>query len=267
MQEVPALAHLNDFRQSIYENSGRRIDLSVLDESEFNAVAKEIASEFSPQEIRDAYLQLHLISELGGSHAPSYQMQSTLAGQGKNAGKYLLDFVPADPVTKAIDDNRSRESVAAAMYGNWAMLPPRDTEKQKQDTQAALERYVASTRSAGQTGMGLVQLGNSGIRANLRGDTPELTTAYVQNFNDIGRGWDRFSRDLIVNQQKEFGHYVPVEAGGLDASSNGRMQAMSANKATRDKVGVQGALRAFGPSYFQNKNEIRKAGDVFKRFS
>ena len=78
MQEVPALAHLNDFGQSHFENSGRSIDLSVLDEAEFNAVAKEIASEFSPQEIKDAYLQLHLISELGGSHAPIANVSTCL---------------------------------------------------------------------------------------------------------------------------------------------------------------------------------------------
>lgn len=266
-EEEPVTRYLNDIRQLLEdENPNSNLwDMAVLDEKQFTAVAKSVIPEglFTDQQIKDSYLEMHLISELGGSHALSHEMIPAQAKQGQNAGKHLLKFIPPSEEERMIADNRSRQAVGAAMFGNWALLPANDSKKQIKDTGEALELFLASTRKKGEEGQGLAQLGNSGIRANLKADTPELRTAYIQNFNDLGRGFDRFSRDAIFNQVTEFGHYVPVERGGLDASGNGRMQAMPPNKATREKVGVQGMLRAYGPSYHNNVKALRKAGQIF----
>ena len=270
-QEEPVLKELNDIRQ-ILQNEADSIgginhwDLTVHPEETFTAIAKSVLPEgkFTDEQIRDAYLELHLISELGGNANATYELAPTQVGErSENFGKSLLKFIHPGKVATAKADNRSRESTANAMFGNWGMLPVRDTPTQIADTQAALERFISKRRPQGQPsedGMGLSELGNSGIRANLKIETPELKAAYGQNFNDIGRGYDRFSRNSIFNLITEFGHYVPVEKGGLDASSNGRMQAMGVNKATREKLGTQGALRAYGPTYFNNLDVIRKAG-------
>lgn len=271
-QESPVLKELNDIRQILNEEArldGRvsQWDMNTQTKTNFNQIANAVLPEgkYTQEQIDEAFNELTLLDLIGGSANPAFKLVPTVAKQGVNADKSLLQYIEPEDTVRMINDNRSRESVAAAMFGNWSMLPVRDALVRQDQMQAALEALVASTRGKNdlEGTMGLVQLGNSGIRANLRGGTPELTTAYTQNALDLARGYDRMSRDAIMNQKTEFGHYVPVEGGGLDASSNGRMQAMSANRATRDKVGTQGALRAYGPSYKDNVKELRKAGDVF----
>lgn len=262
-KESPVLAELNEIREILSqekkaEGSFTNWDMSVHDKADFRAIAETVLPEgkYTKDQIDDAYHELHLISEMGGSHGLSHQLIETAAQQGPNAEKYLLQYIEPAEIDRMVQDNISRRSVGAAMYGNWSMLPVRDTAIQANDTRDALEKFIATTRSNGEKGEGLYQIGNSGFRSNKPSGSALLQNAYVQNFNDKGRGWDRFSRDPIFNQKTEFGHYDPIEGGGLDESSNGRMQAMSSNKATRDKLGVQGMLRAYGPSYFSNEKSI-----------
>jgi hypothetical protein len=272
MPESPVLKELNDIRQLLETDAKSRGEVSQWDmttqtKEDFWKIAQAVLPEgkYNNKDIADAYNQLTLISEFGGSHAPHRRLIPSPATRGNNVGKYLVQDIQADPLTRAIDDNRSRESVAAAMYGNWSMLPVRDSWETKRDTAVALKNIVASTAPNKSGGHGIYQLGNSGFRHAKEAGSKELREASIQNTNDTGRGFDRLSRDLTVNQSREFGHDEPIEGGGADISDNGRMQAMSANKATRDKVGAQGALRAFGPNYKKNKQYIneRLAGQIF----
>ena len=61
----------------------------------------------------------------------------------------------------------------------------------------------------------------------------------------------------IFNQPIEFGHYVPANKGGADLSSNGRMQAMSANRAMGDRLGVAGACQQSG-DYQNMRNDVKR---------
>ena len=71
------------------------------------------------------------------------------------------------------------------------------------------------------------------------------------------------SRDAIFNQPIEFGHYVPANKGGADVI-NGRMQAMSANRAMGDRLGIAGALSALSGDYQNMRNDVKRfAGDIF----
>ena len=276
-QESPVLKELNDIRQILDAEAranGRvsQWDMNTQTKTNFNQIANAVLPEgkYTQEQIDEAFNELTLLDLIGGSENPAFKLVPTAAEQGQNASRFLLQYIEPEDTIRRINDNRSRESVAAAMFGNWSMLPVRDSKVRQNQMQSALEALIATTKGKdddkgpiGLGPMGLAQLGNSGIRANLKAETPELRVAYTQNALDLARGWDRFSRDAIMNQITEFGHYVPVDKGGKDASSNGRMQAMSANKATRSSLSAEAATRAFGPNYFKNIKEIRKAGEIF----
>lgn len=264
--EVPVLKELNDIRellelQARAEGTTSQWDMTVHDRSTFFDIANAVLPEgkYTAQDINDAYNQLTLIAEFGGSADPHMKVVPVRATQGRNKGKYLIQDVEPSVLDRAVDDNRSRQAVAAAMVGNWALLPDRSTPEQKKDLQGALKQFIASSRGSGEKGESLYELANTGFRKNKAAGSAEFREAYLQNMADKGRGYDRLSRDRTVNQKKEFGHYVPVELGGADVSGNGRMQAMSANKATREKQGVTGALRALGPGYKKNLKIIEAA--------
>ena len=265
MPEVPVLKELNDIRDNLERNaretnSPNTWDMTVHDRGTFNEIANAVLPEgkYTAQDIEDAYLQLHLISEFGGA-TPHMGVRPTTVNQGPNADKYLLVDIPASELEKRVDDNRSRLGVANAFLRNWQMLPARDSTAQRQDSQAALERFIATTNKKGDVGQGLYQFGNSGYRHNKPADSSELKESYTQNLNDKGRGFDRLSRDRIVNQPTEFGHNLAAENGGSDTPGNGRMQAKPANRATGKFDGVLGALRALGPKYKENKKFIEEA--------
>ena len=268
MVEVPVLNELNDIRQSIASDTVSEApgswDLSVVTRDEFHQVADAVlGGRYKSEDIDAAYNQLHLIQEMGGSHAPIAELVPVQAQQGKNAGKSLVKWIPASEELRRRDDNLSRENTAIAFLEDWELLPVTTNAEYLRDTQAALEQEIASSKASGEKGDSLYQIANTGFRKNKHKDDPALAQAYTQNMNDRSNGFDRLTRDYIGNQLVEFGHYVPIEGGGADESFNGRMQAMSANKATREKQGVYGALRALGPSYQANKKFLsRFAGDV-----
>lgn len=269
-KESPVLKELNDIRQLIEEdlNDQGRVsqwDMTTQTDKNFEKIAAAVLPEgkYTDEEIQLAYDELRILDLIGGSQNPTFNL-NTLNVRGINAGKSLLQFIPVDDITRMRDDNRSREMTARAFVDGSSMLPVRDTPKQLAEIQRALESIVATTRGKlpSTEGMGLAQLANSGIRANLKGDTPEFITAYTQNGADLARGFDRYSRDSIVNQVTEFGHDIPIAKGGLDASSNGRMQAMSANRAAKEFSGTVGLTRLYGPSYIKNQKQLRMAGDA-----
>jgi hypothetical protein len=270
-KESPVLKELNDIRQLIEKDvkeQGRvsQWDMTTQTEKNFKKIAAAVLPEgkYTDEDIQLAFDELRILDVIGGSANPTFNL-NTPNRKGINAGKSLLQFIPTDDITRMRDDNRSREMTARAFVDGSSMLPVRDSPKQLAEIQRALESIVASTRgdSPSTEGMGLAQLANSGIRANLKADTPEFITAFTQNAADLGRGFDRYSRDSIVNQVTEFGHDIPVAEGGLDASSNGRMQAMPANKAAREFKGTLGLMRLYGPSYTNNQKQLRMAGDAF----
>lgn len=270
-KESPVLKELNDIRQFIEDDlteQGRvsQWDMTTQTEEDFKKIAAAVLPEgkFTDEDIKLAFDELRMLDVIGGSQNPTFNLNPVNV-KGINAGKSLLQFIPVDDITRMRDDNRSREMTARAFVDGSSMLPVRDTPKQLAEIQRAFESIVATTRGKAPSteGMGLAQLSNSGIRANLQADTPEFITGFTQNAADLARGFDRYSRDSIVNQVTEFGHYIPIAKGGLDASSNGRMQAMSANKAAREFDGTLGLTRLYGPSYINNQKQLRMAGDVF----
>ena len=250
MAEVPALKELNDIR----EYTGH--DLSVLDRKGFHEVARTLTNgTFTDAQLDDAYDQLHLIQELGGSQSPMYELIPTTATQGKNVGKYDVRYIPADPEAERLQNMKSREMSAVAMLDDNEMLPVQTNQEHLGDTEAALSKFLTSGAIA--------QIGNSGFRKK-KPQGEELLKAAVQNINDISGGYDRMSRDAIFNQPTEFGHYVPANKGGADESYNGRMQAMSANRAMGDRLGVAGALSALSGEYQKMRNDVKRfAGDIF----
>ena len=125
------------------------------------------------------------------------------------------------------------------------------------DTADALSRFVTTNSQD--------KIANTGFRTKKQRGTPEHQQALVQNFNDASGGYDRLTRDYIVNQKREFGHDIAFELGGSDTSDNGRIQAKGANRAAREKGGVQGALRVLGPKYANNKK--RMAGDALEHYN
>ena len=253
MQEVPALKELNDIR----DLTGH--DLSVLRKDKFTDVANTLTQgKYTAEEVNDAYLQLHLIADNGGSIAPQYRFKESGAQKGKNVGKYDIERIPVGGDKTDLDNMRSREASAVAMLDDREMLPVQTNAEFLSDTEAALDRFVTSNSIAS------TRLGNSGIREKKKQGDPELLKFAAQNWNDVSNGYDRFSRDYIANQDVEFGHFVPHNQGGADERYNGRMQAMSANRAMGDRLGVEGAMSALGGEY-QNLKK-RFAGDTLSSY-
>lgn len=251
MQEVPALKELNDIREKYTGH-----DLSVLDEAQFMDVANTLTlGKFSQKDLEDAYLQLHLIVDNGGSIAPQFIAEDpNIKVNNKNKGKYNLKRaeLPYDDRHDR-DDMRSREALAIAMLRDEELSPTLTNAKFLDDTARALQRFVTSTSLASPI------LGNSGVRTKYKQDDPGLMPANVQMWNDLSGGHDRLAGDYIANQKVEFGHVYPADLGGSDDISNGRAQAKHANHATGARLGVPGALSALGPKY--KKYKKRFAGD------
>ena len=252
MQEVPVLKELNDIR----EHTGH--DLSVEDRDTFFQAAKALTNGYSDQDIEDAYLQLHLIVDNGGSDAPMFAAKPSSAKRGKNVGKYDLVRIPNDPVLEAKGDKRSREALAQAMLEDRMVRPVITNDEFLSDTGQALDRFFTTNT------LGSTFLGNSGVRTKYAQNDPNLKTANVQMWNDISGGNDRLSDDYIAHQVNEFGHIQPADDGGSDHVSNGRAQAANANHATGKRLGVAGALSALGPSYAGLSK--RFAGDNLNKF-
>ena len=262
MQEVPALKELNDIRQLISESSGVAPDFSVLDKDTFMAEVSAMFPEgkYTPRDIEDAYLQLHMIAELGGSHAPIAEVSlHDSEVRNKNFGKYNIEYtyLPKDDPRRVIDDTRTREHTAQAFLEGWKMRPTVTNPEHLADTLDMLSRFVTTNSQD--------KIANTGFRAKKKRGTPDHLVAAVQNFNDHSGGYDRLTRDYIVNQEREFGHDDPVEAGGSDTSDNGRMQAKGANRAAREKLGVFGAMRVLGPTYKSNRK--RMAGEAVDAYN
>ena len=252
MEEVPVLKELNDIR----ELTG--FDLSVDDRATFFQKARALTDGYSDEQINDAYLQLHLIVDNGGSDAPMFAAKPSMAKQGKNAGKYDLVRIKNDPVLEAKGDKRSREALAQAMLENRELRPVITNAEFLKDTGDALTRFFTSNSLAS------TFLGNSGVRTKYVRNDPNLEIANVQMWNDISGGNDRLSDDYIAHQITEFGHVIPADLGGSDHVSNGRAQAANANHATGKRLGVAGALSALGPSHADLK--ARFAGDELSKF-
>ena len=250
MQEVPVLKELNDIR----EHTGH--DLSVLTEPEFNEIANLLTfGKYSAQDVEDAYLQLHLIVDNGGSIAPQFIAEDpNIQVNNKNKGKYNLKRAELPyNAQHDRDDMRSREALAVAMLRDEELTPTQTNAQFLDDTARALQRFVTSTSLASPI------LGNSGVRVKYKQNDPGLMPANVQMWNDISGGYDRLSGDYIGNQKVEFGHVYPADLGGSDDPSNGRAQAKHANHATGKRLGVAGALSALGPKHKQYRK--RFAGD------
>jgi hypothetical protein len=246
MQEVPVLKELNDIREKYTGH-----DLSVLDRDTFLDVADTLTlGHHGQQDLEDAYLQLHLIVDGGGSHAPQWQYAPAITTkQTKNSGKYDISRTALDQRANERDDVRSREALAVAMLRDNELMPTITNAEFLQDTTDALQRFVTSTS------LGSPVLGNSGVRTKYKQDDPGLMPANVQMWNDLSSGYDRLSGDFIGNQKIEFGHVYPADLGGSDALDNGRAQAKHANHATGKRLGVEGALSALGPKYKQYKKK------------
>lgn len=252
MQEVPVLKELNDIR----ELTGH--DLSVDDRDTFFTKSRALTNGYSDEDINDAYLQLHLIVDNGGSDAPMFAAKPSTAKQGKNAGKYDLVRIANDPVLEAKGDKRSREALAQAMLEDREVRPVITNAEFLKDTGDALTRFFTTNT------LGSTFLGNSGVRTRYKQNDPNLKIANVQMWNDISGGNDRLSDDYIAHQLAEFGHIIPADLGGSDHVSNGRAQAANANHATGKRLGIAGATSALGKSYDQlNK---RFAGDELSKF-
>ena len=254
MKEVPALKELNDIRDLTVH------DLSVLDRETFNKTANALTNNvFNAADIEDAYLQLHLIADAGGSTAPQWRFSQSTANSGNNVGKYDISRIIQGQTGKAdLDNKRSREMSAISMLEDVELSPVRTNQGFLDDTAKALQRFVTSNA------IGSTKLGNSGIRTKKKQNDPELLKFAVQNWDDLSGGHDRLSGDYIANQEVEFGHWVPAAKGGADERYNGRMQARSANRAMGDRLGIQGALSAVNGQYKDLKQ--RFAGDTLTNF-
>lgn len=254
MVEVPALKELNDIREltrkSYPNNSG--YDLSVYDEGEFTKIANELTNnQFTPDQLHAAYSQLHLISEMGGSANPMARLIPSASTQGRNVGKYDYEIIPSEQALVDRDNFRSREASAVAMLEDTELRSVQENGTYMAETSNALQDFITS----GSIG----RLGNSGFRKK-KPQGPELLAAATQNLNDMSGGNDRLSGDYIRNQPVEFGHYIPANKGGADDKSNGRMQAMAANRAMGDRLGVPGALSALSGDYLR----LAKNRDKYK---
>ena len=263
MVEVPALKELNDIREltrkSYPNNSG--YDLSVYDEPEFTRIANGITNDkFTPEQLHDAYSQLHLISELGSSANPMMRLIPSASTQGRNVGKYDYEIIASEQDLVDRDNFRSREASAIAMLEDAELRSVQENGTYLAETTNALQDFITSSS--------IGRLGNSGFRQK-KPQGEELLASATQNLNDMSGGNDRLSGDYIRNQPVEFGHYVPANKGGADDRSNGRMQAMAANRAMGDRLGVPGAMSALSGDYkrlAQNREKYalnRFAGDVF----
>ena len=262
MQEVPVLKELNDIRQLIAEETGVAPDFSVLDRDTFMAQVDGMMPEgkYSARDIEDAYLQLHMITELGGSHAPIADVSlHDSQVKNKNYGKYNIEYNYLDKQDprRVVDDTRSREHTAQAFLEGWKMRPTITNKEHLADTADMLSRFVTTNSQD--------KIANTGFRTKKHRGTAEHQAALVQNFNDHSGGYDRLTRDYTVNQPREFGHDVAFESGGSDTSDNGRMQVKGANRAAADKLGVLGAMRVLGPGYVNNKK--RMAGDILASYN
>ena len=262
MEEVPVLKELNDIRQLIADETGVAPDFSVLDKDTFMSQVDGMLSDgkYSARDIEDAYLQLHLITELGGSHAPIANVSVHPSEvKNKNYGKLDIEytFLPKDHQRRIVDDTRSREHTAQAFLEGWKMRPTITNPEHLADTADMLSRFVTTNSQD--------KIANTGFRNKKGRGSSDFQTALVQNWNDHSGGYDRLTRDYIVNQEREFGHDIAFESGGSDTSDNGRMQAKGANRAAADKLGVFGSMRVLGPGYTKNKK--RMAGDVLASYN
>ena len=254
MREVPALEMLNDIREVTQH------DLSVLLRPDFMKEGHRLTQgRFTDEEMTDAYLQLHLIADNGGSDNPYWASALDPATQGKNKGKYLLQRIAPDPELEARDDKRSREALAIAMLEDRQLRPVTTNQTFLNDTQEALNRFFSSNEL-----LNNVKLGQSGIRKKYsKKDKEALDKANVQMWDDISGGNDRLSDDYTANQMSVNGHVIPHNKGGSDLLDNLRAQPVGNNSATHDDIGVAGAISALGPAY-QSLNE-RFAGDLFTK--
>ena len=262
MEEVAVLKELNDLRQLMFESSGIAPDFSVHSRDGFMNIVSAMMPEgkYSARDIEDAYLQLHLITELGGSHSPVGVVSPHVeTRKSKNSGKYNVKFTPLaeDDDRRIIDDLRSREHTAQAFLEGWEMRPTITSPEHLADTADMLSRFVTTNSRD--------ELANTGFRTNKKRGTPQFIEAEVQNLNDQSGGYDRLTRDYIVNQAREFGHDIAVELGGADESFNGRMQAKGANRAAREKIGALGAMRVLGPTF--QKHKKRFAGTALEGYN
>ena len=178
---TPALRELNEIREHTDH------DMSVYDRDTFHKLTRTLTNgTFTDKQIDDAYDQLHLIMELGGSENPMYRLIPSTAKQGKNVGKYDVEFIPADPAAERLQNMKSREMSAVAMIDDNEMLPVQTNGQHLKDTQRALEKFLTTGAIA--------KLGNSGFRKK-KPQGEELLAAAVQNVNDASGGYDRMSRD------------------------------------------------------------------------
>ena len=106
---TPALKELNEIREHTNH------DMSVYDRDTFHELTTLTNGTFTDKQIDDAYDQLHLIMELGGSERPHGWLIPSTATQGKNVGKYDIEFIPADPAAERLQNMKSREMSAVAM--------------------------------------------------------------------------------------------------------------------------------------------------------
>jgi len=255
MTEVPALKELNDIR----EHTGH--DLSVLSKKEFYDAAEALTlGRYTSDQLDAAYSQLHLISELGGSADPMVRLIPSVAKKGKNVGKYDYEIIPSSQELVDRDNFRSREASAIAMLEDTELRPVQENGTYLAETSNALQDFITSGSIA--------RLGNSGFRKK-KTQGAELLASATQNLNDMSGGNDRLSGDYIRNQPVEFGHYIPANKGGADHRSNGRMQAMAANRAMGDRLGVPGAMSALSGDYTrlaENRDKYalnRFAADIY----
>ena len=254
MVEVPALKELNDIREltrkSYPDNSG--YDLSVYGEDEFNDIASVLTNNgYTKDQLHDAYSQLHLISEMGGSDNPMMRLIPSASTQGKNVGKYDYEIIPSEQELVDRDNYRSRNASMFAMFEDAKLRSVQENGTYLAETSNALQDFITS----GSIG----RLGNSGFRQK-KPQGEELLASATQNLNDMSGGNDRLSGDYIRNQPVEFGHYVPANKGGIDHRSNGRMQAMSANRAMGDRTGILGGLSAVSGEYprlYKNRDKYK----------
>lgn len=251
LTEVPVLKELNDIR----DHTGW--DLAVEDKNNFLAVCDAVlpVGKYSVEDCLKAYGQLHLIQALGGSVSPRARFTESKSTQGKNVGKFDIEILNGSPDEERLQNMKSREMSAISMLDDNELMPTQTNQEYLDDTKNAISQFFT-------TGA-INKIGNSGFRTK-KPQGEELLSAAVQNINDLDGGFDRLSRDAIFSQPVEFGHFVPANKGGEDVSSNGRMQAMSANRAMGDRLGVAGAMSALSGDYKNMLKTVpRKAGDIF----
>ena len=82
--------------------------------------------------------------ELRGSENPMYKLIPSTATQGKNVGKYDIEFIPAAPEAERLQNMKSREMSAVAMIDDNELLPVQTNGEHLKDTQVALEKFLTT---------------------------------------------------------------------------------------------------------------------------